>query len=214
MNTTDRILGEAMTPRQKRIYKDPDKAAAWAIKHQQRFPEAEPYIAKDPYWAYRYARDVLKGRWPEVEATIATSPHVCKYAKDVIKGRWPEGEEAIANQLPLSLRTSLSFYYARGVIKGRWPEAEAAIATDPGFAHLYARDVIGGRFPEGEEAIAKDPWAAHYYAKDVIRGRFPEGEKAIATDPIWSKWYLELYPEARLGWAMRGWIPLEDAWGI
>ena len=187
MNTTDRILGEAMTPWQKRIYKDPDKAAAWAIKHQQRFPEAEPYIDKDPYWAYRYARDVLKGRWPEVEATIATSPHVCKYAKDVIKGRWPEGEEAIANQLPLSLRTSLSFYYARGVIKGRWPEAEAAIATDPGFACCYARDT---------------------------KDRFPEGEKAIATDPIWTKRYLELYPEARLGWAMRGWIPLEDAWGI
>ena len=46
MNTIDRILGEAMTPHQKRIYKDPKKAVSWARKHGQRFPEAEPAIAK------------------------------------------------------------------------------------------------------------------------------------------------------------------------
>ena len=97
MNTTDRILGEAMTPRQKRIYKDAEKATAWAIKHQQRFPEAEPYIATDPWPAYNYAVHIIDGRWPEAEATIATDPNAAHaYARDVIKGRFPEGEAAIA----------------------------------------------------------------------------------------------------------------------
>ena len=51
----------------------------------------------DPYWAYNYARDVIKGRWPEGEPTIAKDPHQAyNYALDVIKGRWPEAEEAMA----------------------------------------------------------------------------------------------------------------------
>ena len=63
-----------MTPRQKRIYKDPEKAVAWATKHQQRFPEAEAAIANDPFSAHRYARDVLKGRFPGGEEAIAKDP--------------------------------------------------------------------------------------------------------------------------------------------
>ena len=80
MNTTDRILGESMTPWQKRIYKDPDptRAVNWAIKHSQRFPEAEPYILKDPEGAYLYALNVIKGRWPEGEAVIATDSRAAK----------------------------------------------------------------------------------------------------------------------------------------
>ena len=107
-----------------------------------------------------------------------------------------------------------AYLYARDVIYGRFPEGEAALATDPEWAYDYAVDVIKGRWPEAEAAIATDPGFACCYARDT-KDRFPEGEKAIATDPIWSKWYLELYPEARLGWAMRGWIPLDTSvWGI
>ena len=97
MNTTSRILGEAMTPGQKRIYKDPVMAGRWAFKHRRRFPEAEPYIATDPLWAYYYARDVVKGRFPEGEAVIATYPGwAYQYAVNVLKGRFPEGEATIA----------------------------------------------------------------------------------------------------------------------
>jgi hypothetical protein len=47
--------------------------------------------------AYWYAKDVIKGRWPEGEATIIKNPHwAYNYTRDVIKGRWPEAEEAIA----------------------------------------------------------------------------------------------------------------------
>jgi len=152
MNTTSRILGEAMTPRQKRIYKDPIIASKWAIKHGQRFPEAEPYIATRPIWAYYYARDVIGGRWPEGEPAIATSPYS-------------------------------AYYYA---------------------------DDIRGRFPEGEAAIAKSPEYAYYYAKDVLGGRFPEGEAAIAANPGAAKLYLKQFPEAKLEWAMNGWLDWLD----
>ena len=107
-----------------------------------------------------------------------------------------------------------AYLYAEDVIKGRWPEGEPVMAKDPEYAYYYARDVIKGRWPEAEAAIATDPGFACCYARDT-KDRFPEGEKAIATDPIWTKRYLELYPEARLGWAMRGWIPLDTSvWGI
>ena len=82
--------------------------------------------------------------------------------------------------------------------------------TDPYWAYFYARYVLNGRFPEGEEAIATSPYFAYLYAKDVIRGRFPEGEEAIATDPYWTKEYLELFPEARREWVMRGWLDWFD----
>ena len=179
MNTTDRILGEAMTPYKNRIYKDPQKAVGWAIKHKQRFPEAEPYILKaaaEPY--------ILK----------ATDPGTAySYAKEVLKGRWPEAEEAIAKD------PSLAYHYAHGVIGGPWPEAESVIATDPKWAYEYAKHVIQGRWPEAEPVIATSPYSfgqgvgSHYfaykYAKDVIGGRWPEAEAVIATDPRYNELY-------------------------
>ena len=51
---------------------------------------------KDPEDAYKYAKDIIKGRWPEAEKYIMKVPEdAYKYAKDIIKGRFPEGEEAI-----------------------------------------------------------------------------------------------------------------------
>ena len=61
-----------------------------------RWPEAEPYIKKDPYWTYFYAKDVIKGRWIKVEPFIKKDPRgAFFYARDVIKGRWPEAEPYI-----------------------------------------------------------------------------------------------------------------------
>jgi hypothetical protein len=59
-------------------------------------------------------------------------------------------------------------------------------------------------FPEGEATRAYD------YAKYVIKGRWPEGEPAIAKDPDYSIFYLELFPEAKLEWAMNGLIDWLD----
>lgn len=53
--------------------------------------------SRAPVLAYWYARDVIQGRWPEGEPTIASTPMwAYMYAKNVIGGRWPEAEEAIS----------------------------------------------------------------------------------------------------------------------
>jgi hypothetical protein len=75
---------------------------------------------------------------------------------------------------------------------------------------MYAQNVIGGRWPEGEEAIAKDPFQADYYARYVIGGRWPEAEATIATHELTVQSYLKEFPEAKLEWAMNGWIDWLD----
>jgi hypothetical protein len=54
---------------------------------------------KDPYDAQAYATQVIGGRWPEAEPTIATEPYsAVDYALFVIKGPWPEAEPAIRSE--------------------------------------------------------------------------------------------------------------------
>ena len=163
-------------------YKDkltnPKTAFSYAIDViKGRFPEGEAVIASDPEYAYKYAMYVVKGRWPAVETKFASDPYrAYLYATDIIKGRWPEGEAAIASD------PFYAYYYAKNVIKGRFPEGEDAIARNLNYAYEYARSIIKGRFPEGEAVIASDPEYAYEYAIDVIKGRFPEGEAVIASD--------------------------------
>ena len=57
MNTTDRILGEAEASKVR--------------------PPTDLQLTC-PLNAYTYARDVVKGRWPEGEATIAKDPDYAK----------------------------------------------------------------------------------------------------------------------------------------
>jgi len=60
------------------------------------YPPIEPYIKNNPKYAYYYARDIIKGRWPEGEDAIKQDVYYAyHYAEGVIKGRWPEGEDAI-----------------------------------------------------------------------------------------------------------------------
>ena len=155
------------------------------------FAKGEEAIAKDPEWAYKYARVVIKGRFPAGEAAIAQdSKWAYLYADEVIKGRFPEGEAAIAQD------SEWAYLYAQHVIKkleggNRFPAGEAAIAQDSEWAYYYARNVIEGRFPAGEEVIAQDARNAYRYAYHVIKrlegeNRWPAGEAAIAQDARWA----------------------------
>ena len=155
MKAVDRILGEAMTPYQRRIYNNPQMAVVWSRRRKCRFPEAEPYIAKDPKSAYEYARDIIRGRWPAGEAAVSKDPrYAYQYAKDIIRGRWPEGEAAIVADTHLSYEYAghLAYLYAKDVIRGRWPEAEEHLAyASPSEINRYI-----SLFPE-----AKWEWAAN-----------------------------------------------------
>jgi hypothetical protein len=53
-------------------------------------------ISKDTWQAYSYARGELKKRWPEAEPYIMKDPEIaCAYAIDIIGEPWPEAEEVI-----------------------------------------------------------------------------------------------------------------------
>lgn len=149
----------------------------------------EKVWAKDPKFAYLYAKEVLHKRWPAVEPTIATSAAwSCSYAIDVLgyEQRFLLGEPAIAAS------PENAFKYALHKIRGAWPPGEPAILTDPEFAYKYAKYVLGAPWPKAENTIAQDSHYALLYAKNVLNNRFPLGEPAIKNDK-WAKDSYELY---------------------
>ena len=61
-------------------------------------PTVRALCAKDPKLAYIYAQNVLHGRFPEGEKSIATQPEMAiAYARKFIGGRFPEAEPRIVN---------------------------------------------------------------------------------------------------------------------
>lgn len=60
---------------------------------------AHPHL---PDWLVWYARNVIKGRWPEAEELVTTDPYLAyEYALHVIKGRWIEVEGILATCKPV-----------------------------------------------------------------------------------------------------------------
>ena len=77
----------------------------------------EPFIIKNPGYAFYYARDVIKDRWLEAEPIIIIdSSWAYSYAREVIKGRWLEAEDIIATS------SYYAYLYALTIINGKLPE--------------------------------------------------------------------------------------------
>ena len=172
-------------------YKDRFKIPLFAYKEAKRtgnWLEAEPYIMKDPEYAYFYARDIRKkGRWPEAEPYIMKDPYSAYwYARYVIEGRFPEAEPYIMKD------PEYAYMYARDIRKkGRWSEAEPAIAT----SHVvirYANDVINDdvthgfkkRWKEAEPYILRDAQKSALYAI-MLNTPWEEAEPIIRTSNYW-----------------------------
>jgi hypothetical protein len=132
-----------------------------------KWSEAEPYIMKDPAYAYHYAKNTICGRWPEAEPYIMKDPvHTYLYAHNIIHGRWTEAEPFIMKN------PEYAYCYANNIINGRWPEAEPYIMKNPKYTYNYADNIIHGRWPEAEPYIMKDPVWSYHYAAHVIHGRW------------------------------------------
>jgi len=116
------------------IASSPDTSYQYARYTDKPFPEGERVLASNEYWAYAYAKDIIKGKWEEGEAVIAKDPHVAlEYAKYIIKGRFPKGEDAIA-KTPMTARE-----YAIDVLEDRFPEGEAIMKKYPASWGKYTR---------------------------------------------------------------------------
>jgi hypothetical protein len=167
------------------IEENPENVYKFAIEFigkspEGEWPQGEKSILKtqEPLLIYKYARDIMGGRWKEAEPIILEDPETAlEYARDIIGGRWKEAEPFIMRD------PKIAYKYARDIIGGRWKEAEPFIMRDPKIAYKYAREIIGGRWKEAEPIILEDPRSAVEYAKYVIQGRWKEAEPIILEDP-------------------------------
>jgi hypothetical protein len=143
----------------------------------------------------QYAKEILRGRWPEAEPQIIKDPDISyQYASDVMHGAWPEAEYWMLHRKepkhgPPDLANAC--VYAKE-IKGRWPELEKLLllmgerdGPDPTLITWYADHVIHGRWPEAEPIILRDgsPATLNYYVNEVLKNRWPEAEPIILQDP-------------------------------
>ena len=110
----------------------PENAYEETKKKKNRSEKLEAILVTDGLFAYLYAKNKIKGRWPEAEAIIAKSSSSIHYAKEVIGGRFKEAEEFIAKS------AQHSFIYARDVVHGRFEEGEDSLANDGFYLQKYA----------------------------------------------------------------------------
>jgi len=176
----------------------PEAVFRLALAHKLRIPQWEHIIAESAEYSYKYATEIIKGRFIAGERAICqTSDWAFFYASDVIKGKWKDGEGAI-------LKSPKKVYeYALEVLDERWPEGEKALIDAYVFDSQYLRDYIrdffdiqqtdertlyvyalkeGKPFPLFEPIIADNAFFAVAYAKHVLHGRFEKAEDKIAAD--------------------------------
>jgi hypothetical protein len=93
----------------------------------------------EPYYAYAYARDIIKGRWEKGEPIIAKDPYSSHhYATEVIKKRFKMAEPMMAKNAEIYY----VYLYVRDVIKGRWEQGEEAIMKDKEYVLHYAEYLL------------------------------------------------------------------------
>jgi len=150
-----------------------------AEKITRREPRLEEILATDPFFSFLYAKNILRGRFEQGEATIAGhSSWAYQYCHCVIKGRWPQIEATLA-KCPTQV-----CLYAGNVIRGRFIEGEKTIMQLPCYAVDYAIRHMKSRWLEAEQYIAK----------------------SMSNKPDSCGKYLKFFPEAKADWIARGWI--------
>jgi hypothetical protein len=81
-NEFEYFTGDSDTPYfRKKCAEKPRLAYYYATKtlKGKRFLEGEPAIARDPYVAIEYAKDILRGRFPEAESRIISNGYEYEY---------------------------------------------------------------------------------------------------------------------------------------
>jgi hypothetical protein len=135
-----------------KLFESPENTLYYIITViKDRYPKAEPVIARKLETAFEYASKILYGRFYEGEDLISkNSKYSLKYAIEIIGGRFEKGEDAIA-QDPLN-----SLKYALVIMKGRFEKGEASISKRSDTSFIYASRILKDRFKEGEKVIIKN----------------------------------------------------------
>jgi len=67
--------------------------------------------------------------------------------------------------------------------------------------------------PEVLKALLEKPVWAYTYATKAMKSRWPEAEEIIAKSNLKND-YVKAFPDAKLEWALKGWVPMDDVWGV
>lgn len=168
-------------------------------------------LFEDPSRAFRYARDVIKGRWPEFERHLMNTGDASETTRDGRRGdaafsaRYRDAwERRIEDERGLS--EPVASLYIREIVRGPLPEYEPEFAKVTESAVHYAL-ATRREFPAGEPVIlASSKWrhSRHGYASDYILGLLDDpGTKAdfkrLFKGPEGARWCREvLRTEERL----------------
>ena len=125
----------------------------------------------------RYAREVIRGRWPELEERLLRNPYLLKYLvgyvkSGVIKSPCPTLEFRLLTNAHAS---TLALVYARWIITVPWAKGEKVLLEDitDETRSLLCED-ISGTYPVDEVCVTE-------YARSVHGGPWPELEKKIVA---------------------------------
>jgi len=147
-------------------------------------------VAKDPQYAYDYARYALQGPFPLGEPAIASRLYLSYlYALSVLNGPFPLGEPEIAKH------PGYAYKYARDALRGPFLIGEPEIAKDPQYAYHYAKNVLKGPFTLGEPEIAKSKRYSNLYKRLLTKFRNKKKTteaidlKNLVSDPTKLKTY-------------------------
>jgi len=104
---------------------------------KQRILKLEKIILNSPYYAYKYARDIIKGKWPEAEKIISTEAYTAyNYAICILNNNFKDGENVIAE------KADYAYYYAYKIIKGPWEDGEEIISKSAEYSVLYSQNIL------------------------------------------------------------------------
>jgi hypothetical protein len=157
----------------------------------------------------RYAREIIKGRWPQLEEFLFMPDnleHLVSYmTRDIVGTRWKEMEDAVLNGTchPL-IRSTLAVRYATQILGGRWRRAEPLLiqdSADPVLAHLfdrwmapssltctveYALQAMGGKWRRLEREVVSgrsDLSVGVDYAMRIRKSAWRGVERQLAVSP-------------------------------
>ena len=123
------------------------------------FFAGEAAIAQNPYYAYRYALEVLRGPFPLGEPILARAPaYAFTYAFEVLRGPFPACEPHMIKDPSFSCR------YAQAILKQPFAPAELTIYAHASAGAMY----VSACHAWHNKGCELDPWT--YLAFDLRWG--------------------------------------------
>ena len=173
----------------KKIISNPEISLNHAISLQERFPEGEKTILKNPIISSLYAQHVIKNRWIEAEPIIVSNgKSATNYSINILKKSWYDSNDIdlkirkeAENNIIKDCEISDLILYAINA-KKRWIEMknidkdvslkiEKKIFKngDGDDIFNYIKNFINTRVKEAELQISKNPRSAYYYAEKILK---------------------------------------------